>query len=307
LKSRYGWQAVRYLWVREDQVAGAISVLRRRLPGGFSMHYAPRGPVVDGQFLEWPEMWTELRRRLFQAGGILLRVDPEWTGPEGLAVLRSTGAEPALAIQHQATSLLDLTGGEEVFARMSPSARRNMRKAEQAGVTVEVSHSLEAIDDFYPILYETGRRRAFPVRAKSYYLDLLDIFRQRGQASVYLARYRGEVVAGSLIMCYGSKLIYLFSGATGLGLQVKAAYLVQQRAIRDAQARGLTTYDLWGIPLDPSQQHPAWGYSHFKERLGGKPVRFIGSFDLPVSRPLTLAFRLAERASNRPMNLTVSF
>jgi lipid II:glycine glycyltransferase (peptidoglycan interpeptide bridge formation enzyme) len=250
-------------------------------------------------------MWLALRRRLAGSGGVVLRVDPPWSSEEGSRTLTSSGAKPALPIQHQATALIELRGPEEVLAGMSQLARRNMRKAERAGVTVGVSDSTEALDQLYPILAETGERKSFPVRPKSYYLDLLDIFRRFGQACVYVAYYKGVPVAASLMMSYGKRLIYLLGGSTDEGRSLRAAYLLQDRAIRDAHARGLTVYDLWGIPLTADPNHPGQGYARFKEMLGGKPVRFIGSFDLPVNRPLSLAFKLAERFTNRRGNLTV--
>jgi lipid II:glycine glycyltransferase (peptidoglycan interpeptide bridge formation enzyme) len=268
------------------------------MPAGFSMHYAPRGPVLNGHLDEWSGLWRALRRRLFQEGGVVLRVDPEWTDDEGLRVLRAAGADPANPVQHQATALIDLRRGEEVFARMSPSARRNIRKAERAGVRIIRSDSRQALEQLYLLLAETGLRKGFAVRTRSYYSDILEIFGRRGMASVYLACHEGQAVAGSLMVSYGSKLIYLFSGSTDRGLDLKAAYLLQQQAIRDAQSAGLTTYDLWGIPLESNKDHPGWGYSHFKEMLGGEPVRFIGSFDIPVSKPMAIAFHLAERATN---------
>ena len=41
LKSRYGWQPRRYLWVEAARPIAAAAVLRRRLPGGLYLDYAP--------------------------------------------------------------------------------------------------------------------------------------------------------------------------------------------------------------------------------------------------------------------------
>ena len=50
LKSRYGWEPTRYFWVRAGKVRGAVSVLRKPLPGGFAAllraaRACPRQPV----------------------------------------------------------------------------------------------------------------------------------------------------------------------------------------------------------------------------------------------------------------------
>ena len=297
LKARYGWEPTRYLWMRDGRVRGAISVLRKSLPGGLAMHYAPRGPVLNKQFAEWPQLWMALRPRLALQGGTVLKVDPEWPAHREY-VLQYSGARPANSIQHQATALVDLGGGERVFERMSGSARRNMRQAERAGVVVESSVRLEALDQFYEMLAATADRQEFIIRPLSYYCDLFTAF--ANGARVYLASRNGVTVAGSVIVTYGDRIIYLFSGSTDEGRRLKAPYLIQQHAIRDGQALGCRTYDLWGIPVDPQPGDTGWGYAHFKAMLGGTPVRFAGAWDLPVHRPLAVAYHLAERVLARP-------
>ena len=64
LKSRYGWGVQRYFWVDGGVPIGAAAVLRRSLPGGLALNYAPRGPILDGRLEQWPAFWQALRERL---------------------------------------------------------------------------------------------------------------------------------------------------------------------------------------------------------------------------------------------------
>lgn len=299
LKARYGWEPTRYFWMPDGRVRGAISVLRRSLPGGLAMHYAPRGPVLDNQFDEWPSVWPALRWRLALRGGTILKVDPEWP-TDARDLLQRTGARPGHSIQHQATALVDLSDGEAVFDRMSASARRNMRLAERAAVMVESSVELDALNRFYDLLAATADRQEFIIRPQAYYRDLFRVLQERGQVRVYLASHRNATVAGSVMVAYGSRLVYLFSGSSDEGRRLKAPYLIQQRAIRDGQAHGCRSYDLWGIPVDAQPGSPGWGYAHFKTMLGGTPTTFAGAWDLPIHRPLAAAYHLAERVLGRP-------
>lgn len=296
LKARYGWQAVRYLWRDEGGTLAAISVLRRPLLGGLALHYAPRGPILDGHLDAWAAFWQALKGRLRAEGGTILKIDPEWTNPEQRAVLEASGARPSpLPIQHQATAVLDLQG--DVIARVKESARRHMRHAERAGVTVQPATTPAAMDAFYPLLQQTGARQRFPVRPRRYYQDLLSVFSERDQIRVYLATHGGRPVAGTVMLTYGNRLVYLFGASNDTGRSLRAAYLLHQRAILDAQQRGCTLYDLWGVPVDPVQGHPGYGYYRFKIMFNPQIVRFIGLFDLPVRRPLAPIVRFAERVA----------
>jgi peptidoglycan pentaglycine glycine transferase (the first glycine) len=296
LKSRYGWSVTRYLWTDAGRVLAAASVLRRALPGGLALHYAPRGPVLNGDGERWPSFWQALRDRLAADGGTVLKVDPEWTSPEQRAALEATGAMPSRhPIQHQATMVVDISGGDEALMRLKESTRRNIRAGAKSGIAVEASEASAAMDNFYELLRETGERERFAIRSQAYYQDLLALFRERGQAAVYLARHGEELLAGAVMLVYGSKLIYLFGGTRTSARDLKPGYLLHWRAIEDGQRRGCTTYDMWGVPLNPKPAERGYGYYVFKSRFNGEMIRFIGLYDLPVNRAAAITIRLAER------------
>jgi peptidoglycan pentaglycine glycine transferase (the first glycine) len=296
LKSRYGWRVARYFWVDGGIPIGAIAVLRRSLPGGLGLNYAPRGPILDGRLNQWPAFWQALRERLAQEGGTVLKVDPEWTTEAERAVLTESGALASRhPIQHQATMLVDISGGDEAMARLKESTRRNIRTGIKQGIRVDASDSSAAMDSFYALLVETAAREQFTIRSRAYYQDLLSLFRERGQVAVYLARQEERLLAGAVMLFFGSKLVYLYGGTRGDAKDLKPGYLLHWRAIEDAQRRGCTTYDMWGVPLNPRSDQRGYGYYVFKSRFNGRMVRFIGLYDLPVNRAATLTIRLAER------------
>jgi lipid II:glycine glycyltransferase (peptidoglycan interpeptide bridge formation enzyme) len=298
LKSRYGWRAARYFWLRGETPIAAISILKRPLRGGLALHYAPRGPILDGHPEEWPQMWAALKGRLAGEGGTILKVDPEWTTPEAAEVLRATGAVLSRnPIQHQATFIVDIRGGQTVFARLKASTRRNMRLAERAGVVIGGSQTASSMEVFYGLLKDTAGRQGFVVRPLGYYQDLLQVFAQRGQITIYLARHAEKTVAGNVMMFYGKRVIYLFGASNDEGREMRAPYLLQQRAIEDAQERRCTSYDMWGVPLNPVPTHPGYGYYTFKSMFNGELVRFIGMYDLAVRQPMASAVRLVERVA----------
>lgn len=296
LKSRYGWGVQRYFWTEGGAPIGAAAVLRRSLPGGLALNYAPRGPILDDRPQQWPAFWQALRDRLAQDGGTVLKVDPEWTTDAQRAVLTASGALPSRhPIQHQATWLVDISGGDEAMMRLKESTRRNIRSGIKQGITVEASEASAAMDSFYELLQETAAREQFAIRSRAYYQDLLSLFRERGQVAVYLARHEERLLAGAVMLFFGSKLVYLYGGTREDAKDLKPGYLLHWRAIEDAQRRGCTAYDMWGVPLDPQPGQRGYGYYVFKSRFNGQMVRFIGLYDLPVNRAAALTIRLAER------------
>ena len=78
--------------------------------------------------------------------------------------------------------------------------------------------------------------------------------------------------------------------------QLRANYLLKWEAIRSSRAEGATSYDMWGLV------HP--GIRQFKEGFGGREVRLIGAWDLPLSTIGWRSYRLAEGRRRRPRELT---
>jgi lipid II:glycine glycyltransferase (peptidoglycan interpeptide bridge formation enzyme) len=151
------------------------------------------------------------------------------------------------------------------------------------------------MDNFYALLKETAEREHFAIRPLGYYQDLLTLFRERGQVAVYLARHDDRMLAGAVMLFYGRTLIYLYGGTRETAKDLKPGYLLHWRAIEDAQRRGCTRYDMWGVPINPRPDERGYGYYVFKSRFNGELVRFVGLYDLPVNRAAAITIRLAER------------
>src|SRR2546429_374439 len=140
------------------------------------------------------------------------------------------------AVQHQATMVVGISGGDAALMRLKESTRRNIRSGSRQGIMVEASEASAAMDSFYDLLVETAAREQFTIRGRAYYQDLLGLFRERGQVCVYLARLEDRLLAGAVMLFFGSKLIYLYGGTRSEANDLKPRYLFPWRAIEDPHA-----------------------------------------------------------------------
>ena len=314
-KGMTGWQPLPQLWRDAGgNVKAAAMVLRRAAPGGLSVLYVPRGPLVDWSDAAWAErVIGDLQALAKLQRAILIKMDPELI--LGYGVPGSPEEQPNLAgervlqhmracgwrlsdeqIQFRNTVWLDLTGGEdEWLARMKQKTRYNIRLAERKGVRVRAGGP-----DDLPLLYrmyaETSVRDGFVIRGAEYYQTLWREFMERGLAEPLIAEVEGEPVAGIFLFYFANRAWYLYGMSREAHREKMPNYLLQWEAMRRAKSRGCTQYDLWGAPDVFEESDSMWGVFRFKEGLGGRVVRTAGAWDYPA-RPLlyTLYTRVLPR------------
>ncbi len=304
LRRSYGWEPLRIIALDRDaqDPVGALQVLIRPLAGGaVGWAYAPRGPALarpaDGgaarALLE--RAARELRSRRVTS----LHLDPEWPvdGSQWAALRRSLRLRPErYDIQHRNTWLVELDGGpEEVFKRLPPSTRRNVRIAERAQVEVQSGDDAAAVERFYRLHLATVQRQGFTTRPVGYYERAC---RALG-ARVFVASCEQQPLAAAVAIAFGPRLIYLYGGTSTDRPEVRASYALHWRIIRWGLEHGCTTYDMWGVPrrFDPS--NPAHGYATFKTRWGGRQASHTGLMRFPLWGPLDPALQALESLALR--------
>jgi len=296
-KGRHGWEPTRLAFEQEGRVRAAALALRRRpSPLPLSVMYVPKGPLLDYGDLDLLEAvlaaLEDLGRR---QGAIFIKIDPD-------VPLEAEGVRDALSargwrasaeqIQFRNTLLLDLRRSEgELLAAMKPKTRYNVRLAARRGVDVALG-TQEDLPLFYQMYAETSARGGFVIRPYAYYQDAWGSFMEAGRAQLFLARYRGEVLAGLILFTFGDRAWYMYGASRDLHRNLMPNHLLQWEAIRWAKARGCTIYDMWGAPDVLDERDPMWGVYRFKAGFGGQLTRHIGAYDLPLSRPLYRLYTL---------------
>jgi vancomycin resistance protein VanK len=199
----------------------------------------------------------------------------------------------------------------DVLAGMNQQWRRNIKKADKAGV--EVTHGeVSGFDDgatspdlkaFHDLYVHTAERDHFTPRPLSYFETMFRalLAEEPDRIRLYLARHEGDLVAATIWIRVGTHTWYSYGASSTEKRDVRGSNAIQWRMIQDALAAGADTYDLRGITetLDPDDPHV--GLIQFKVGTGGEAVEYAGEWDLPLNRPIYKAFSayMARRSGGR--------
>jgi peptidoglycan pentaglycine glycine transferase (the first glycine) len=312
-KAISGWEPLPQIW-RDDagRARAAALVLRRTaarrfIPGGLSVLYVPRGPLLDWSDAGWSQRVAEdLQRLARQQRAILLKMDPEIILGRGIPGTETDQPDPSgqerfkelLAsgwrisdeqIQFRNTVWIDLSGPEEQWLeRMKQKTRYNIRLAQRKGVQVR-SGTIQDLPALYKMYAETSVRDGFVIRSENYYHSLWQSFMERGMAEPLIAEVDGEAVAGLVLFFFAGSAWYLHGMSRQAHREKMPNYLLQWEAMRRAKAHGSQRYDLWGAPDIFNESDSMWGVFRFKEGLGGNVMRTPGALDYPA-RPQLYIF-----------------
>jgi vancomycin resistance protein VanK len=182
---------------------------------------------------------------------------------------------------------------DDVLAGMNQLWRRNIRKADKAGVTVSVG-TREDLKAFHDLYVHTAARDHFTPRPLAYFETMYDALGadEEGRITVWLAHHEGDLVAATIGVRVGRHAWYSYGASSTDKREVRGSNAVQWAMIRDAIAHGADVYDLRGITdtLDPDDSHV--GLIQFKAGTGGEAVETVGEWDLPLNKALYRGFDL---------------
>jgi lipid II:glycine glycyltransferase (peptidoglycan interpeptide bridge formation enzyme) len=292
VKRRSGWDALRLL-VEDDSgsVRAACSVLRTSPARGVPpLLYAPRGPVLDRAD---PEALRALLDGIRARAGssFMLKCDPPTeSGTDVERALRDAGLRRVSSgafggVQPTAVMVLELEGGpEKIFEGFKSKWRYNIRLAERKGVKVREGAQTD-LGSFYELLLTTARRDGFLIRDRTYFETLWELLEPAGMLKMFVAEFDGTLVAGIMLMCMGSRVVYTYGASSNEHRNVMPNHLIQWNAIRWAAESGSRIYDFRGVsPVrdgKPVEPHIA-GLNRFKEGFGARYVEYAGEFDMPL-------------------------
>jgi lipid II:glycine glycyltransferase (peptidoglycan interpeptide bridge formation enzyme) len=153
-------------------------------------------------------------------------------------------------------------------------------------VTVDRDGDPALLDAFHALLAETSERQGFRIRSRAFLGRLAEPLAAGGDWFMALAEHEGTPLAGAIAPRTGDRAYYLYAASTrDRELDRKRGpYAVMAELQRSLREAGTSTLDLWGVrePDDDTVDASWEGFSVFKRRFNGAPLRHPGTFDIII-------------------------
>ena len=244
------------------------------------------GPIMDwGRENVVKAVFDDIREQGEKNGCVFVRVRPQLEdGDESRDLFKNLGLKPApIYLSVEFAGVLDLEKSEEeILAGASQNFRRALRKAEKNGVEVEASTNPEDIKKFYEIQLQTAKRHDFVSFSEDFLQKQFEAFAKYDEVKLYTAKYEGEILAQNFMIFYGNEASYHYGVSTLEGTRMSSAPLLHIHAMREARARGIKRYNLWGITGENETEHRFYGVSQFKRSFGITELKYLHAHDLVI-------------------------
>ncbi len=182
---------------------------------------------------------------------------------------------------------------EDVQRGLNQQWRRNIKKAEKAGVKV-VRGGYEDLPAFYELYAETAERDRFLPRPLPYFQRMWTALTAEhpDRMRLYLAHHDGDVLAAATMLTVGEHVWYSYGASTSRKREVQPNNAMQWRMMTDAHDMGAAVYDFRGITDTLEESNHLLGLLRFKAGAGGEAVEYLGEWDFPLNRLLHKALNL---------------
>ncbi|MBR5408358.1 peptidoglycan bridge formation glycyltransferase FemA/FemB family protein [Candidatus Saccharibacteria bacterium] len=259
------------------------------------VEHAKRGrhlAIAGGPILDWKKkqvvkaLFADMKEQGKKYHCVFVRVRPQLEeSPAAFKLFRELGLKKAptfLSVEYAA--ILDLhKSEEEIIKNMHRRIRYAVNNARNKGFTIEKSTDPKDIHEFYQIELQTAKRQEFVAFSEDFLTKQFAAFAKNNEAVLYTAKYEGQILAQNFMIFYGNEASYHYAVSTELGTKMSGSPILHVEAMKDARARGIYRYNLWGIVGENEKNHRFYGVSFFKRGFGGDELKYLPAHDLIIS------------------------
>lgn len=181
----------------------------------------------------------------------------------------------------QYVSLTDEAPGRRLAGpQVSRQLTRNLRRAEQAGFTLEVASSPSSLDEWYPIHCKRHAELGLAPLPRALFSGILRVLGPRGLAELLFVRHQGRLASGCIFIRHRDvQDVFLLSMDT-THTRLSPNYYLTERSLRRAAGAGVRIYN-WQSSPDREG-----GVYAFKRQWGAleAPYAFVTRLFCPPDR-----------------------
>lgn len=259
--------------------------------------YCPYGPHAESAEA-FDTALTSLKRLAKEQHVTFIRVEP--TGAITAQALKQRGLSRVTynQLQPEHTQVIDLSPSEdEIVAAMQQNNRNLFRNYGKKGLEIHVSRNPNDIHIFTDMMHGVAARNGIRAHSDSYFKAQAEALFPTGAAQLFYVTFEGTPIASSIAYDSDATRYYAHASADDAYRKLSPGTALLAYMIVDAKRQGLRTFDLYGIAPTDDPAHPWAGFTKFKKSFGGQPLTYVGAWDLPVSRPGYLLYRLYQTIS----------
>lgn len=132
----------------------------------------------------------------------------------------------------------------ELFGKFSEANRRAIRKAEKAGIALEMSTDLQSLAVYYLLHCQTRKRFGVPPQPWELFRQIHRHVLDKQLGFVQLARQRGRPIAGAVFCHSGHHAVFKFGASDPANQALRPNNLILWEAIRWFAEKGFATLSL---------------------------------------------------------------
>ena len=142
------------------------------------------------------------------------------------------------------------------------------------------------LDIWYQLYKETCQRKRIYLHDPEYFRTVLETHvgedRSKADVELLIAEIDETPLAAMFLAISGKRATYLYGASSSSKRNYMGTYALQWEAIRRAQQRSCTEYDLFGVSPRPEPSHPLYGIHRYKIGFGGTLFHRLGCWDYPL-------------------------
>lgn len=276
----------RALAVADDGAIRALAVVTYQKENGLKGYFSRRaiiygGIVYDG---ETPHAVEILLREVIRDTN-RRSIYTEIRNLSDYGILRTLFEKNGFKYTPYLNFRIDTTNREEMFARISSSRQRQIRKASRMSVTWSEASGTEEVRQFYALLRRLYRDKLHkPLPEEDFFTE----FYSRNLGKFLLVRHDNSIIGGIMCPVLDDRAIYEFyiCGMDEAFPELYPSVMATWSAMEYASGNGIGLFDMMGAGR--AGEH--YGVRDFKARFGGGMVEY-GRF-IRINRPVL--YRLGE-------------